>query len=45
MTIGNRNIAAFITGLLLLTAGAEECHAQWWKGKKDGKEERFQWRR
>ena len=40
MTIGNRNIAAFITGLLLLTAGAEDCHAQWWKRKKDGKEEK-----
>ena len=40
MTIGNRNIAVFITGLLLLTAGAEDCHAQWWKRKKDGKEEK-----
>lgn len=41
MTIGNRNIAAFITGLLLLTAGAEDCHAQWWKRKKDSKQEKI----
>ena len=40
MTIGNRNIAAFITGLILLAAGAEDCHAQWWKRKKGEKEEK-----
>ena len=37
MTIENRKITALITGLLLLAAGADDCHAQRLKGKKDVK--------
>ena len=35
--IKNRKITALFTGLLLLAAGAEDCHAQRWKGKKEEK--------
>ena len=35
-----RNIVAFVIVSAYLASGAEECHAQWWKRKKDGKEEK-----
>jgi hypothetical protein len=35
-----RNIVAFVIVSASLASGAEDCHAQWWKGKKDGKEEK-----
>ena len=40
MATRSRNMTALILGLLLITAGAMDCHAQWRNRKKTGKEEK-----